>query len=79
MAAQLKLVRRALSAATYVVDADQESVIAFRGSASQSKLAVFGGAGSGKSSTLVRAACARMDEGQDPNSILIITYGRQDH
>jgi superfamily I DNA/RNA helicase/RecB family exonuclease len=77
MAAQLKLVRRALSAATYVVDADQESVIAFRGSASQSKLAVFGGAGSGKSSTLVRAACARMDEGQDPNSILIITYGRE--
>ncbi len=72
MAATLKLVRRAVSVPTFVADAEQEEVIAHRGS-----LGVFGGAGTGKTRTLIRAALSRMDAGQDPNSVLIITYGRE--
>ena len=72
MAANLKLVRRALIVPTFAVDPAQEEVVKFRGS-----LGVFGKAGTGKTSTLVRAALSRMEDGQDPNSVLIITYGRE--
>jgi superfamily I DNA/RNA helicase len=72
MSASLKLVRRARLAPTFEVDAEQERVIAHRGS-----LGVFGAAGTGKTRTLIRAALSRMEEGQDPNSLLIITYGRE--
>ena len=72
VAPNLKLVRRALVVPTFAVDAAQDEVISFRGS-----LGVFGGAGTGKTSTLIRSALSRMDAGQDPNSLLIITYGRE--
>ena len=41
-----------------------------------SQLLVLGPAGSGKSSTLVKAIANRISNGEDPNSILAITYGR---
>ena len=72
MAANLKLLRRALIVPTLAADTAQEEVVKFRGS-----LGVFGKAGTGKTSTLVRAALSRMQAGQDPNSLLIITYGRE--
>ena len=72
MAANLKLVRRAIAVPTFTSDSAQEEVISFRGS-----LGVFGKAGSGKTTTLIRAALSRMDVGQDPNTVLIITYGRE--
>ena len=72
MAANLKLVRRAIAVPTFTSDSAQEEVISFRGS-----LGVFGKAGSGKTTTLIRAALSRMDAGQDPNTVLIITYGRE--
>ena len=50
----------------------QKQVIAHRGS----PLLVLGDAGSGKTTTLITAVSKRISEGQDPNSILIITYGR---
>ena len=75
-AAQLKLLRRPRAAGEFFADEVQQAVIAFRGSNSAERLAVFGKAGTGKTSTLVRCALARMDAGQDPNSLLIITYGR---
>ena len=40
-------------------------------------LIVIGGAGTGKTSLLVEAALARIAAGQDPNSILLLTYGRE--
>ena len=72
MAANLKLVRRALVAPIFAPDLVQDEVIAYRGT-----LGVFGKAGTGKTSTLIRCALSRIDEGQDPNSVLIITYGRE--
>ncbi len=72
MAAQLKLVRRAISTLTFEADSAQDEVIAFRGS-----LGVFGKPGTGKTRTLIRSALSRLDAGQDPNSLLIITYGRE--
>jgi len=72
MAANLKLVRRAIAVPTFNSDSAQEEVISFRGS-----LGVFGKAGSGKTTTLIRSALSRMDAGQDPNTVLIITYGRE--
>ena len=72
MAANLKLVRRAIAVPTFTSDSAQEEVISFRGS-----LGVFGKAGCGKTTKLIRAALSRMDAGQDPNTVLIITYGRE--
>ena len=42
-----------------------------------SPLVILGGAGTGKTSLLVEAALARIAGGQDPNSILLLTYGRE--
>jgi superfamily I DNA/RNA helicase/RecB family exonuclease len=50
----------------------QKQVIAHRGS----PLLVLGDAGSGKTTTLITAVSKRISEGQDPNSILVIAYGR---
>ena len=50
----------------------QKQVINHRGS----QLLVLGPAGSGKSSTLIKAIANRIISGEDPNSILAITYGR---
>ena len=50
----------------------QKQVINHRGS----QLLVLGPAGSGKSSTLIKAIANRISSGEDPNSILAITYGR---
>ena len=40
-------------------------------------LVIFGGPGSGKTTVLIEAAVARINEGQDPNSILLLTFGRE--
>jgi len=50
----------------------QKQAINHRGS----PLLVLGDAGSGKTTTLISAVAKRISEGQDPNSILVITYGR---
>ena len=50
----------------------QKQVITHRGT----PLLVLGEAGSGKTTTLITAVSKRISEGQDPNSILVITYGR---
>jgi superfamily I DNA/RNA helicase len=53
-------------------DASQGAVLAARG-----RVAIYGGPGSGKSSTLIRAAIDRVQNGLDPSSLLILTYGRE--
>ena len=40
-------------------------------------LIITGGPGSGKTTVLIEAAIARIKEGQDPNSILVLTFGRE--
>jgi superfamily I DNA/RNA helicase/RecB family exonuclease len=50
----------------------QKQAINHRGS----PLLVLGEAGSGKTTTLISAVAKRISEGQDSNSILVITYGR---
>ena len=55
------------------LDAEQVTVVAHRGS----PLVVQGGPGTGKTTVLVEAALARIQEGQNPDSILLLTYGRE--
>ena len=67
------LVRKAFQAAPNALDADQQAVVAHRGS----PIVVQGGPGTGKTTVLVEAALARIQEGQNPDSILLLTYGRE--
>jgi len=68
----LTLLRRPIRTKTLQPDASQDAVLAARG-----RVAVYGGPGSGKSSTLIRAAIDRVQDGLDPSSLLILTYGRE--
>ncbi len=67
------LVRRPIAQKTFSFSADQQRVINHRGSS----LVVLGGPGTGKTTLIVHAALSRITEGQDPNSILMLTYGRE--
>ena len=72
---ELKLVRTNLKTdliSDEKLTQQQKQVINHRGS----QLLVLGPAGSGKSSTLIKAIANRISSGEDPNSILAITYGR---
>ena len=52
---------------------DQQSAVIHRGS----PLVIAGGPGTGKTTVLVEAALARIQEGQNPDSILLLTFGRE--
>jgi superfamily I DNA/RNA helicase/RecB family exonuclease len=67
------LVRQVLQVGPATLDADQQAVVAHRGS----PIVVQGGPGTGKTTVLVEAALARIQEGQNPDSILLLTYGRE--
>lgn len=67
------LVRQIVPAAPTTFDAEQAAVISHRGS----PLVVQGGPGTGKTTVLIAAALARIEQGQDPDSILLLTYGRE--
>ena len=79
MAAPLKisLVRKAIPTFKYGADADQDAVLKHCATSPHRPLVVFGGPGTGKTSTLIRSVISRINEGADPNSILILTYGRE--
>ena len=68
----LLLRRRPIPTQEFTPTAEQMAAIAHRGS----PLAVYGGPGTGKSATLIEAVISRVNDGVDPNSILILTYGR---
>ena len=57
------LVRQALQAAPTALDAEQLSVVAHRGS----PIVVQGGPGTGKTTVLIEAALARIEEGHNPD------------
>ncbi len=55
------------------LDPQQSKAVSHRGT----PLFIAGGPGTGKTSVLIEAAVARISSGQDPDSILMLTYGRQ--
>ena len=67
------LVRQVLEAAPGALDPEQQAVVTHRGS----PIVVQGGPGTGKTTVLIEAALARIQEGQNPDSILLLTYGRE--
>ena len=67
------LVRQVLHSAPAALDAEQLAVVAHRGS----PIVVQGGPGTGKTTVLIEAALSRIQEGQNPDSILLLTYGRE--
>jgi len=67
------LVRQVLQPAPATLDAEQLAVVAHRGS----PIVVQGGPGTGKTTVLIEAALSRIQEGQNPDSILLLTYGRE--
>ena len=70
---KLRLVRRNSPVPTFTFSPAQQSVIDHRGT----PLVVYGGPGTGKTTTLIESVVARVKDGVDPNSILILTYGRE--
>ena len=70
---KLRLVRRNSPEPTFTFSPAQQSVIDHRGT----PLVVYGGPGTGKTTTLIESVVARVKDGVDPNSILILTYGRE--
>ena len=67
------LKRRPLETKSLNFTVDQSRVISHRGS----PLVVLGGPATGKTTLLIEAALSRISEGQDPNSILMLTYDRE--
>ena len=57
------LVRQVLQATALTLDADQQAVVAHRGT----PMVVQGGPGTGKTTVLVEAALARISDGHNPD------------
>ncbi|WP_426850754.1 ATP-dependent helicase [Candidatus Planktophila vernalis] len=55
------------------LSSDQKSAVIHRGSA----LVIHGGPGTGKTTVLIEAALSRIAQGQNPDSILLLTFGRE--
>lgn len=72
-AQKLRLVRRITPEPTFTFSSAQEQIINYRGA----PLVVYGGPGTGKTTTLIESVISRVRSGIDPNSILILTYGRE--
>ncbi len=69
----LRLVRRSLTQSDLQLNPEQAAILA----SSESRLLVAGAPGTGKTTTLIASAIARIQSGVDPESILILTYGRE--
>ena len=70
---KLRLVRRPALEPTFTFSSAQSEVIAHRAS----PIVVYGGPGTGKTTALIESVISRVRAGADPNSILILTYGRE--
>ena len=71
--APLRLVRKDAEGFSLSLDAEQLAAVAHRGS----PLILTGATGTGKSTVLIEAALSRITAGQSPDSILLLTYGRE--
>jgi superfamily I DNA/RNA helicase len=72
-AASYRLVRPAAASAPPALEAGQRAVVDHPGG----PLLVLAGPGSGKTTTLVEAAAARVAAGVDPESLLLLTFSRR--
>ena len=70
---RFSLVAPSAPKSTPALTPDQTAAVAHRGS----PLVIHGGPGTGKTTLLVEAALARIAEGQNPDSILLLTFGRE--
>jgi superfamily I DNA/RNA helicase/RecB family exonuclease len=69
----IKLVSAPVALACPELDATQKPAVVHRGS----PLIIAGGPGTGKTSVLIEAALSRINGGDNPDSILLITFGRE--
>ena len=72
-ASKIELLRPVVEPSSFVATAEQKLVI----DSAAPRLIVFGGPGTGKTSTLIETVVSQIKSGVDPNSILVLTYGRE--
>lgn len=72
-AAKIELIRPVIAPSNYLPTSEQKLVIESKAP----RLIVFGGPGTGKTATLIEAVVSQIKSGVDPNSILVLTYGRE--
>ena len=72
-ARKIELIRPVVEAANFVATTEQKLVI----DSKAPRLIVLGGPGTGKTATLVETVVSLIKSGVDPNSILVLTYGRE--
>jgi len=73
----LKLLRRTVVQSEFKPTANQSAVIDSVLNSTDSRLIVYGPAGSGKSATLVESVVRKIANGFNSNSILVLAYGRE--
>ena len=71
--ANFNLVRGTGKTPELTLSGDQSAAVTHRGS----PLVILGGPGTGKTTVLIEAALARINDGQNPDSILLLTFGRE--
>ena len=69
----MQLKRRPVVSKELQLSPAQRDAIEHRGK----PLIIYGGPGSGKTTVLIEAAIDRINKGQDPNTILVLTFGRE--
>jgi len=72
-ARKIELIRPALTPFDFAPTPEQKLVI----DSKLPRLIVFGGPGTGKTKTLTQTVVSQIKSGVDPNSILVLTYGRE--
>jgi superfamily I DNA/RNA helicase len=72
-ARKIELIRPVVEAANFVATTEQKLVI----DSNAPRLIVLGGPGTGKTATLVETVVSLIKSDVDPNSILVLTYGRE--
>ena len=71
------MLRRTVVQSEFKPTANQSAVIDSVLNSTDSRLIVYGPAGSGKSATLVESVVRKIAAGFDSNSILVLAYGRE--
>jgi superfamily I DNA/RNA helicase len=72
-ARKIELIRPVLTASEFTATPEQKLVI----DSKSPRLIVFGGPGTGKTTMLTQTVVSQIKSGVDPNSILVLTYGRE--